>query len=447
MEKIKKQVSPAQVVLLGFLALIGLGTVLLMLPFAARSGRATPFLDALFTATSATCVTGLVVQDTFTYWAPFGQAVILLLIQFGGMGVVTMAVAAAILSGRRIGLRQRFMMQESIDAPQMGGIVRLTSFILKITLAVEGVGAALLALRFVPEYHLAKGLWFSVFHAVSAFCNAGFDLMGERGPFSSLTGYAADPLVCLTIMGLIFVGGIGFLTWEDFHSHRFHLRAYRLQSKLILTVTAVLLAVPAVFLFAGEFSAPQWQGMPVGQRALAAAFQAATPRTAGFNTVDYARMSEPSILLTIFLMLTGGAPGSTAGGFKVTTLATLVMCVRSVYSRKADVRCFGKRLTAETPRSAAALFFLYFALFLLGAGLLGLLDGVPLTAAMFECASAIGTVGLSLGVTPTLGAASRLVLIALMYFGRVGGLTLIYAAAGSHMAPPSQLPQEKITIG
>ncbi|BAK99144.1 Ktr system potassium uptake protein KtrB [Oscillibacter valericigenes Sjm18-20] len=447
METIKKQVSPARVVLLGFLALIGLGTVLLMLPFAARCGRATPFLDALFTATSATCVTGLVVRDTFTYWAPFGQAVILLLIQIGGMGVVTMAVAAAILSGRRIGLRQRFMMQESIDAPQVGGIVRLTRFIVKTTLAVEGIGAALLALRFVPEYHLGKGLWFAVFHAVSAFCNAGFDLMGEQGPFSSLTGYAADPLVCLTVMVLIFVGGIGFLTWEDFSRNRFHLHAYRLQSKLILTVTAVLLVVPAVCFFAGEFSMPQWQGMPMGQRALAAAFQAVTPRTAGFNTVDYTRMSEPSILLTVFLMLTGGAPGSTAGGYKVTTLATLVMCVRSVYRRKADVRCFGKRLTAETPRSAAALFFLYFALFMLGAGLLGTLDGVPLTAALFESASAIGTVGLTMGVTPTLGAASRLVLIALMYFGRVGGLTLIYAAAGSRVTPPSQLPQEKITIG
>jgi trk system potassium uptake protein TrkH len=248
-------------------------------------------------------------------------------------------------------------------------------------------------------------------------------------------------------MTLIFVGGIGFLTWEDFSRNRFHLHAYRLQSKLILTVTAVLLVVPAVCLFAGEFSTPQWQGMPMGQRALAAAFQAVTPRTAGFNTVDYTRISEPSILLTVFLMLTGGAPGSTAGGFKVTTLATLVMCVRSVYRRRADVRCFGKRLTAETPRSAAALFFLYFALFMLGAGLLGTLDGVPLTAALFESASAIGTVGLTMGVTPTLGAASRLVLIALMYFGRVGGLTLIYAAAGSRVTPPSRLPQEKITIG
>ena len=248
-------------------------------------------------------------------------------------------------------------------------------------------------------------------------------------------------------MGLIFVGGVGFLTWDDFYRNRFHLRAYRLQSKLILTTTAALLVIPAVCFFLWEFNAARWQGMPMGERVLASAFQAVTPRTAGFNTVDYAQMSEPSILLTVFLMLTGGAPGSTAGGFKVTTLATLVMCVRSVYRRKADVQCFGKRLTPETPRSAAALFFLYFTLFLLGAALLGLLDGVPLTAALFESASAIGTVGLTMGVTPTLGAASRLVLIALMYFGRVGGLTLIYAAAGSRVTPPGQLPQEKITIG
>ena len=439
--------SPAQIVLLGFLALIGAGAALLMLPFAARSGQPTPFLDALFTATSATCVTGLVVQDTYTYWSFFGQAVILLLIQIGGMGVVTMAVTVVRFSGRRIGLRERFMMQESIDAPKVGGIVRLTGFIVKTTLAVEGIGAALLAVRFIPQYRFGKGLWFSVFHAVSAFCNAGFDLMGEQGPFSSLTGYVADPLVALTIMALIIVGGIGFLTWEDFSRNRFHLRAYRLQSKLILTMTAALLLVPAVCFFFGEFQAPEWQGMPMGQRALAAAFQAVTPRTAGFNTVDYAKMSDSSILLTLCLMLTGGAPGSTAGGFKVTTLATLVMCVRAVFSRRTDVRCFGKRLTAETPRSAAALFFLYVLLFFLGGGLVSALDGVPMLAALFESASAVGTVGLSMGVTPTLGAGSHLVLIVLMYFGRVGGLTLIYAVAGSRVAPPSQLPQEKITIG
>lgn len=447
MELVKKQTSPAQVVLLGFLALIGLGTMLLMLPFATRSGGGAPFMDALFTATSATCVTGLVVQDTFTYWSYFGQAVILLLIQVGGMGVVTMALAVSMFSGRRIGLRERSLMKESIDAPQLGGIVRFTGFIVKISLAIEGVGAALLALRFIPAYGFGKGLWFSLFHAISAFCNAGFDLMGEQGAFSSLTGYAADPLVCLPIMALVIVGGIGFLTWEDFARHRFRLRAYRLQSKLVLTVTAVLLILPAVLLFFGGFNGPQWQGMTLGERVLAAAFQAVTPRTAGFNTVNYSQVAEPLLLMTIFLMLIGGAPGSTAGGYKVTTFATLAMCVRSVFRRRADVRCFGKRLTQETPRSAAALFFLYICLFILGTGLLGALDGVPLLPAMFETASAVGTVGLSLGVTPTLGVPSRLLLIVLMYFGRVGGLTMIYAVAGSRVTAISQLPQEKITIG
>lgn len=446
MDKIKSHVLPAQVILLGFLMLIVSGTVLLMLPFASRTGNGAPFLDALFTATSATCVTGLIVQDTYLYWSAFGQAVILMLIQVGGMGVVTMAVTVFIFTGRRIGLRQRYLMQESIDAPHVGGIVRLTGFIVKTTVIVEGIGAGLLALRFVPEYGLGKGLWFSVFHAVSAFCNAGFDLMGGTKAYSSLTGYVEDPLVCLTIMALIFTGGIGFLTWEDFHQHRFHVRAYRLQSKLVLTVTAILLILPTICFFM-EFAGPQWEQMSLKEHVLASAFQAVTPRTAGFNTIDYTLMTEPALLLTIALMLVGGSPGSTAGGYKTTTLATLVMCVRSVFMRKADVRCFGKRLTAETPRSAAALFFLYIVLFLLGATLLGVFDGVPMLPAMFETASAIGTVGLSLSITGMLGSASRLVLIALMYFGRVGGLTLIYAVAGSRVMTPSQLPQEKITIG
>lgn len=439
--------SPAQVIILGFLALILGGTALLMLPPASRGPGGAPFLDALFTATSATCVTGLVVENTVTYWSTFGQVVILALIQIGGMGVITMAVAVAIFTGRRIGLRQRYIMQESISAPQMGGIIRMTGFILRATVCMEAAGAALLALRFCPELGLWKGLWYAVFHAVSAFCNAGFDLLGDPVPYASLTGYVADPLVNCVIMALIVLGGIGFLTWSDAVTHGIHLWRYRLQSKLILTATAVLLVLPALFFFFYEFSLPQWQDLSGAERFWSACFQSVSPRTAGFNTIDLAALSEPSQLLTTALMLIGGSPGSTAGGFKNTTLVVLLLTMLSVFRRKGSAQAFGRRIPAEVLRSAAAIFMLYLTLFLAGGMLLCCIDGVPLQAALFEAASALGTVGLTLGLTPDLSAPCQLVLVFLMYCGRVGGLTLIYAVLAGSAPIASQLPREKVTVG
>ena len=280
------RITPSQVIILGFLLLILTGTLLLMLPFATRAPGGASFFDALFTATSATCVTGLVIHDTVRYWSGFGQLVILLLIQIGGMGVVTMAIAIFMFTGRKIGLKGRWVMQESISAPQVGGIVRQTRFILMTAFGIEGAGVLLLALRFCPRFGFGRGLWYAVFHAVSAFCNAGFDLMGEEAPFSSLTGYASDPLVNVTVMLLIVLGGIGFLTWQDVREHGRHLRAYRLQSKLILLMTGLLLLGGFLFFFLYEFSRPAWAGMSLRERLLAAMFQSVTPRTAGFNTVD-----------------------------------------------------------------------------------------------------------------------------------------------------------------
>lgn len=441
------RVSPAQIITLGFILLILAGTLLLMLPFAARSGQATPFGDALFTATSATCVTGLVINDTYTYWSPFGQVVILLLIQAGGMGVVTLAVAVSIVMGKRIGLKQRFVMQEAISAPHMGGIVRMTGFIIRATLICEGIGAVLLALRFCPEMGLGRGLWYAIFHAVSAFCNAGFDLMGRDAPFSSLTAFSGDGVVILTIAALIVIGGIGFLAWDDVKRHRLHLRAYRLQTKLVLVVTALLLVLPALYFFFYEFNLPQWQGMPLGQRILNAVFQSVTPRTAGFNSVDLTLLSAPAILLTIALMLVGGSSGSTAGGFKTTSLAMLFLSIRAVLRRQDSIQIFRRRIPPDVLRCTVAIVMLYILLFLAGSFLLCCIDGVPMSAAMFECASAVGTVGLSLGITPELGAASRFILIALMVFGRVGGLTMLYALSSSQAPAPSQLPQEKVAVG
>lgn len=442
-----KRIPPGQIIVAGFGGTILLGTLLLMLPFAARSGESTGFMDAFFTATSATCVTGLVVFDTYSHWTVFGQAVILALIQIGGMGVVTMAIAISIFTGKRIGLKQRFLMQESISAPQVGGIIRLTSFILKMILLIEGVGALLLSIRFIPQMGFARGIWNAVFHSVSSFCNAGFDLMGKNSPYSSLTGYESDPIVNLTVMGLIIIGGLGFFVWDDFRQNKLNIRAYRLHTKLVLVTTVILLALPAIYFFFAEFGRPEWKFSSGGERLWASLFQTVTPRTAGFNTVDLTRLLQPSVLLIILLMLVGGSPSSTAGGFKTTTLAALFLCIRSVFRNQDSIRCFGRRFPPEVLRHAATLFSLYLFLFLAGGAAISYTENIPMLTALFETASAIGTVGLSLGITPELGVFSHCILAFLMFFGRVGGLTLIYAMSGAHTPAPSQVPQEKITIG
>ncbi len=443
----KHKVLPGQIIILCFAAVILTGALLLCLPFSTREGYNISFFDALFTSVSATCVTGLVVQDTYSCFSIFGQFVILCLIQVGGMGVITIGIALAMLTGRRIGIGQRHLMQESIAAPQVGGIVRMTGFILRTAAIIELGGAFLFALRFIPEYGLFKGLWFSLFHSVSAFCNAGFDLMGGKGAFSSLTSYAADPIVSFGAAALIIIGGIGFVVWEDIQRHGHNFKAYRLQSKLALVTTAVLLVIPTLFLYFYEFGSTAWQGMGTGERMAAAFFQAVTPRTAGFNTVDLTRLSQPTVLIIICLMLTGGSPGSTAGGYKTTTLAAIVLCIRTVFRRQDGVRCFGRRLPQETLRKCLTIFVLYLIFFLLGGMILCCADGIAMETALFEAASAIGTVGLTMGCTPALSILSKTVLIFLMFFGRVGGLTMIYALSGSQVPPPGILPQEKITVG
>lgn len=438
----KKNWSPFRIIILGFSAVILLGSLLLMLPLASRTGAVTPFLHALFTATSAVCVTGLVIYDTALYWSPFGQAVILVLIQIGGLGVVTVAGAFAILSGRKIGLMQRSTMQEAISAPNVGGIVRLTGFILKAVPVVELLGAAALFPVFYKEFGVVRGLWYALFHSVSAFCNAGFDLMGVKAPFSSLTDYAAQPVVSLVIALLIVVGGLGFLTWEDIRTNRHHLRRYRMQSKVILTVTAALILFPALYFFFFEFSAA-----PLGERALLSFFQSVTPRTAGFNTADLTAMSETGQFLITILMLIGGSPGSTAGGMKTTTLAVLLAAALAVFRRRSQPHFFHRRVSGDTVIQASTILMMYLVLFLTGGLIISRMEGLPLLTCLFETASAIGTVGLTLGITPGLTPLSHLILIALMFFGRVGGLTLIYAALTRVQSCCSRLPQERITVG
>lgn len=441
-ERQNRRLTTFQSIILGFAGVILIGTVLLMLPVSSQSGTAAPFGDALFTATSAVCVTGLVVRDTASCWSGFGQAVILAMIQIGGLGVVTVAASFALLSGRKISLLQRSAMQEAITAPKMGGIVRLTGFILRMTFLFEAAGALALTPVFCKEYGI-RGVWMALFHSVSAFCNAGFDVMGTKdAPFSSLTSYAGRPAVNVTVMLLIVIGGIGFLTWEDVRTNQFRFSRYRMQSKVILVTSAVLIVVPAVFFFFTEF-----KRLPMGERILASLFQAVTPRTAGFNTADLTAMSGTGKAVIVGLMLIGGSPGSTAGGMKTTTAAVLIANAVTVFRRKEDAHFFGRRLESGAVRNASTILLLYLVLFISGGIVISLAEGLPVGACLFEAASAIGTVGLSMGITPALGAVSRMVLILLMFFGRVGGLTLIYAALSGTKRVSYKLPQERITVG
>lgn len=438
----KNNKSPFRIIIFGFLLVIFMGSFLLMLPVSTKTGECAPFLDALFTSTSAVCVTGLVIHDTATYWSNFGQSVIILLIQIGGLGVITVAGAFAILSGRKIGLMQRSTMQEAIAAPNVGGIVRRTGFILKTALAVELFGAVLLFPVFFREFGLLKGAWYSLFHSISAFCNAGFDLMGVKAPFSSLTDYAGNPVISIVIALLIAIGGIGFLTWEDIRTNGLHFQKYRMQSKVILTVTGALILIPTIYFFLFEFTQA-----PMGERVLLSFFQAVTPRTAGFNTADLTAMSETGQFVIIILMLIGGSPGSTAGGMKTTTFAVLLANTLAVFRRREHPSFFNRRLSNEVVSQASTILIMYLVLFLTAGLVISRVENLPVLTCLFETASAIGTVGLSLGITPQLSSISRLLLIALMFFGRVGGLTLIFAALSHVQGNSARLPQERITVG
>lgn len=436
------RITTFQIIALGFILMILIGTLLLMLPVSDRQQTGTGFFDCLFTATSAVCVTGLVVQDTVTHWSVFGQAVILCLIQIGGMGVVTAALSLSFVSGRRIGLMQRSVMQEAISAPQVGGIVRLTKFIILTTLGIELLGSLLLMTVYIPEFGWSKGIWYAVFHAVSAFCNAGFDLMGVHGAYSSMTAYTQNTLVNIVLVLLITVGGIGFLVWNDVREHRFHLKQYRLQSKIALTASGILILIPFLWLVFSEMS-----GMPAGERILPALFQSVTLRTAGFNTMDLNSVSGGGQALMILWMLIGGSPGSTAGGMKTTTGAILLLTALAIFRRKDHVTCFGRRIGEDAVRNAVAILIMYFLMFFVGGMIISRIENLPLMSCLFETASALGTVGLSLGITVRIGSVSRLILIALMFMGRVGGLTLIYAAQSVKRSSCSTLPLEKVTVG
>ena len=431
-----------QKILLGFAVLILFGAILLMLPIASNEGVYTPFLKALFTSTSASCVTGLIVYDTATHWSLFGQAVILFLIQIGGLGVVVAVTSIILLSGKRIGYSQRNTLANSISINSQGGIMKMLLFLLKWTGIIELFFASLLATQFIPEFGVKRGLWYSIFHAVSAFCNAGFDLMGIKEPFSSLSDYVGNPLINISIMSLILLGGLGFVTWQDIAKNKGNFHRYRLQSKIILSTTIFLVLLPALFYFFLEF-----REMPMESRILASLFTAVTPRTAGFNTVDFSKFSDSGIFLQILLMLVGAAPGSTGGGMKMTTMTVLFLTSVAIFRNNSRTEAFGRTIPGEVIRNATTIAFMYISLCVLSGMFISLHEHLPLLTTCFETASAIATVGLTLGITPKLSPVSHLVLIFLMYIGRVGGLCLIYAVFPNINPNKGRLVEENVIVG
>lgn len=452
LKKINKQVnihhlSPTKVIMWGYSLIILVGSVLLCLPVSSRSSTFTNFLDCVFTATSATCVTGLVIYDTYTHWSLFGQLVILLLIQIGGLGFMTLAISAVTLTKKHIGLRERYTMKEAISAPTVGGVVRISRFIFLTSIAIEATGALLLSIKFIPQFGIVRGIYFSIFHSISAFCNAGFDLMGIIKPFSSLATYQGSVLVNLVICFLIIIGGLGFFVWDDIRIHLFKINKYKLHTKIVLTVTSTLILIGFLSIFIFESRYTSFDNLPIKNQILVAFFQSVAPRTAGFNTIDLASISDESQILTICLMLIGGSPSSTAGGIKTTTLAVMVLSILTELRNKKHIECFNRRIDEQTVRHAYSVLTMYLFFFLSGAILISAIDGVSVSKSIFETSSAIGTVGSTLGITSQLSAVSHAILILLMYVGRVGGLTILVAFAKPYPNTVSQMPLENITIG
>lgn len=436
-----------KIILLGYCFIILLGTVLLRLPAAMRDGSEQSVLTAFFTATSSTCVTGLVRADTCTNWTLFGQAVILVLIQTGGIGFMTICISALSLTKKNIGLASRSLMQNSISAPQLGGIVRMTKFISLGTLLIEGIGALLLAFYFCPLLGLGRGIWYSIFHSISAFCNAGFDLMGIQGEYSSLTSVVGNWYVNLIIMLLIVIGGLGFFVWRNLLDSKFQYKKMLLHTRIVMFVTAFLILGGALLLFLTEHGGDAYHDKSLSEQIAASFFQSVSARTAGFNTVELARMTEAGRFILICLMMIGGSAGSTAGGIKTTTFAVLMLSIITTFRHRKSVEAFGRRMEDGIARTASCVFMMYLLLSCGGAVLISRIEGIAFLDALFETVSAIATVGLSVGLTPTLGIMSCLILCFLMIFGRVGSMTMLLAFSSNKNIKISSLPLEKVQIG
>lgn len=416
--------SPAQIIAVVFAIIILLGTLLLSLPTASRNGQSCGFIPALFTATSATCVTGLTLFDTWTQWSGFGQIVILCMIEIGGLGFMSAASFVVFLFHKKVGLRQKMLIAQALSLNEMDSVVRVQKWVLLGSLTIQLTGMAILFLRFLPTYGVGQAATWSVFHAVSAFCNAGFDIVGKIAPGANMMVFNDDPVVCITLMLLVVVGGLGFFVWEDVATTR-NFKKFSVYTKLVLLTAAGLILSGAVMFALLEWNNPNTLGnMPVWQKILNAFFQSVTVRTAGFASIDQAALTEGSKAVSVFLMFIGGASGSTAGGIKMVTFLVLILFVTARARGKNTVTVFRRTVPHSKVLDAATIVVLVVGLAMAGAVFITTTAPVSFTDALFETASALATVGLTAGVTPTLGIPAQMLLIVFMYFGRVGILTL-----------------------
>ena len=442
----KRKLSHAQVMAAGFLTVIFIGALLLMLPVANRDGQWGNFLDSIFTSVSATCVTGLVVVDTYQNWTMFGQIVIILLIQIGGLGFITISVLFSLFLKKRIGLDKRNLIQESVNSLSLSGVVKLVRNIVKGTLLFEGVGAVLLSIRFIPKMGFWEGIYNGVFHSVSAFCNAGFDLMGKYEEYSSLVGYYDDFVVNITVMALIIIGGIGFIVWEDIRENKLRFKKYSLHTKIVLMSSAIL-----IFGGAACFMVLEWNNtmadMNIYQRVITSLFASVTTITAGFNTIDLGAMSQGSKILTVVLMFIGGSPGSTAGGIKTTTLVVFIVYIWSNLRNASGCNILGRRISDEDIKKSNMVLGLNLGLSVVAVLLICSVQEFVMEDLLLEVFSATGTVGLSTGITRQLNTFSQIVIMFLMYCGRVGGMTFALSFAYRKEPARLQYPEERINVG
>ena len=442
----RKSLSHIQIIALGYFLITLAGTFLLMQPFATQSGVSAPFGTAIFTSVSASCVTGLILENTVTYWSLFGQIVILALIQLGGLGYMTIATVFYRLIIRKHGLREKVIMAESINTTRMNNFSSLIKKIFLGSIIIEFTGAVLLSIRFISIFGWAKGIYYGVFHSISAFCNAGFDLLGSPTPFNSLTSFNNDPLVILVISALVIIGGLGFLVWDDISLKRFRFKKLNLHSKIVLTVSAVLLCLGTLLFFIFENN-KLFSDMSFSSKLLNSFFSAVTPRTAGFNTVDIASLSEASKLLTVILMFIGGSSGSTAGGIKTTSLFVIFAFVASKVRGRDSISAFNKSIKDEFLHKALLVSTINMSLALTGTFIIAAVEPASLSNIFIETFSAISTVGLTAGLTSSLGVVSQIVLMILMFCGRVGSVSFAAALFEKRNPAPITYPAESITVG
>lgn len=452
--KIKKPINklnPPQMMVIGFATVILIGAILLTLPIATNTGEGTPFVDALFTSTSSVCVTGLVVVDTATHWSLFGQIVIITLVQVGGLGFMTITTLFALITKKRINLKERLLIQEALNQIDLSGLVKLTRYVLLMTFVIEGTGALMLSTVFIPEFGSIKGIWFSIFHSISAFCNAGVDLMGTvSGPFTSITRYVNNTTVSLTISALIVLGGIGFPVILDVVQNK-KISKLNIHSRVVLITTTVLIITGMVFMFFIECASPKTLGdISLKGKLLGSLFQSTASRTAGFATIDLASMHQSSLFIMIILMFIGASPCSTGGGIKTTTIATIILAVRSFILEKEDIEVFERRVGINTVRKALGIFFIGLLAVIIGILIINFTqDSFDLIESAFEVVSAFATVGSSIGGSPNLNIFGKIVIMTYMFMGRVGFLTIFIALVAKNSVKKQviRFPEGKIIVG